>query len=136
MNIDNESNPSVAPTSSDDYELSRYDRSVLELYLKLRDRPISLALLLSQFLLVWFVILVLFAAIIGTVFLLLDGSHIVLCIAFVTGAFLAMISRDIGYSWRIVRRWPLTASVLDWEKIVLNSIMTVKRPVWKNLHLF
>jgi len=60
---------------------------------------------------------VILAATIVVVSILIGGSYTVLTATFAVGTIIGVIGRDIGYSWRIVSRWQLTVSVLNWEKI-------------------
>ncbi|MHB8952816.1 MAG: hypothetical protein ACYC4U_07525 [Pirellulaceae bacterium] len=115
MPTERSSNPYVAPDSFDVCRLSRRDRTILEFHLRHRDRPPSLAFLLSQYVSLWFGVLVSFATILGAVTFLF--GHLAVGVAFVGGVLFATVARDIGHSRQIIHRWPLLVSVLDWDKI-------------------
>jgi hypothetical protein len=65
----------------------------------------------------WFLVGIILTAIVAVIVLIFGVVYSILCLGFVAGAMTGVVSRDIAYSWRIVRRWPLLSSVLNWEKI-------------------
>jgi hypothetical protein len=117
MNIERDNNPYAAPSSLDDYGLPRHDRTTLEFYLRHRAQPLTLGFMLSRCVPIWFVLAAVFAAVAFAVSLLHSGSYTILAVAFVAGAMIGTVSRDIGYCFRIARRWRLLVNVLDWDKI-------------------
>ena len=117
MNMEQESNPYAAPRPPDVSGLPRHDRTALEFYLRHRARPLTLAFVLSRCLPIWVILAAVLAAMAFVVSLIHSGSYTILAIAFVAGAMIGAVSRDIGYCWRIVRRWRLLVSVLDWDRI-------------------
>lgn len=117
MNIEQDNNPYASPPSPDVSGLPRHDRTVLEFYLRHRTKPLTLAFMLFRCLPTWILLAAVLALIAFVVSLLLNGNYTALAVAFVAGAMIGAVSRDIGYTCRIVRRWRLLKSVLDWDKI-------------------
>ena len=109
-------NPYVSPEATDPDYRSRGERSVLEFYWRHRDRELGVVGLVAKCVPSWCLVLLLMAVMVAMSSLLV-GAYAILIAAFAAGAMLGAMARDVGYCWRVARRWPLVRQVLDWKKI-------------------
>ena len=94
-------------------KLTKEQKKNLELYLLYRDSPPTIWQLLKMNL--WRYLL--FAVLVGLLYLLapVAGTESIPLLA--TGLFLGVLGRDVGYFLRFIRVWPATAIVLDWARV-------------------
>src|SRR5688572_23261004 len=85
----------------------------LRLYLKFRDKPTSIWLLLRSNAKIYGFLFLLFAALTALVY----AVYGLVPSLFVVTAFSVMVLRDIGFYRRFVQLWPCLNGVLDWGKV-------------------
>lgn len=85
----------------------------LKFYLKFRDKPMSIGLLLRQNARIYGILLLLFAVLAAFVYSVFGLMPSLLIVT----AFAVMVLRDIGFYRRTVQLWPCLNRVLDWGKV-------------------
>jgi hypothetical protein len=93
--------------------MTRLQLRHLQVYLKYRERPMTITGLLWTNRRIYLLMSVLFGAI-AWIFYLLGGWWLA---GYVIVALVCAVARDIGYYRRSARIWPVTKDVLDWPKI-------------------
>jgi Flp pilus assembly protein TadB len=93
--------------------MTRLQRRNLEIWLKFRDRPMTVRGLLWANRRTYLIMLIGF----GLLCWLIYTSVGLLGSAFVAVAFAIAVLRDLGYFIRSARAWPVLREVIDWNKV-------------------
>jgi len=93
--------------------MTRLQLRNLQVYLKYRERPMTITGLIWANRRIYFLLFVLFGAI-AWFFYLLGGWWLA---SYALVALVCAVARDIGYYRRSARIWPVVKEVLDWQKI-------------------
>lgn len=88
-------------------------RRNLEIYLRFRERPMTIFGLFWANRRIYFLLLLAFSAFSALVYFIYGRTGA----AFVGVAFAVLILRDIGFYRRSVAVWPMLRDLLDWSKV-------------------
>lgn len=103
-------------SSSEGPVLTAKEKKILEVYLKYRDRPPTFFFLVSRYFPFWTLGIIALSAVVALLASLNQSIALVVGSG-VVGFMIALIGRDIRYTWQITHNLPLILRVLDWKKV-------------------